>query len=498
MDVVVTDAGRLRKASRASASVPGATPLVSVLMANYNGAPHLPQALNSVLGQTVREIEVIVADDASSDRSVDIVRQFAQRDRRVRLIGSAENRGPGAARNDALQAARGEWVAIVDADDIIHPERLEILLSAAQSLGADAVADDLLFFSETAEASGTTLLGQAFSNGPEQVPAGYLIRSNTFGTELPALGYLKPVFRRARLADVSYNEEIRVAEDFDFLLRFLLRDRSLFVVPQPLYLYRRHAASISHRLSEAKVLGMIAGHERLIDDHPAMLSELRGLLGIRSKALHRALKFERLVEAVKRRRVTDVLRFLAADPGLAIPLARSAVVHARDAVRKDAPAPRRWTTLVLCKRGAMPAGAQALLAELGLDANVEFVAVPPYEPPSERSPRDKTAAHPWRRLIERSMAEDLYVVAHGLEGIHAMGFIPRRSGATVILDESDEFERALACISRTQTRLVVAEKVLAAMHPEGKTKPLAAGYHIVEEGTACSAWRAKAGAVDAR
>ena len=122
-------------------------PVVSVIMANYNGAAHLPQALNSVLGQTVRDVEVIVADDASPDRSGDIVSQFMQGDRRVSLIESAENRGPGAARNDALRAARGEWVAIVDSDDIIHPERFEILLSAARSHGADAIADDLLFFS---------------------------------------------------------------------------------------------------------------------------------------------------------------------------------------------------------------------------------------------------------------------------------------------------------------------------------------------------------------
>ena len=155
--------------------------------------------------------------------------------------------------------------------------------------------------------------------------------------------------------------------------------------------------------------------------------------------------------------------------------------------------------LVLCEHGVVPLRTQALLAELGHGANLELVAVPSYKLSADRASRDPAAAAaPWSRLVERSMTEDLHVMGYGLAGIHAMAFLPRRTAATAIVDDSDQLQRALACMSGTQARLVVSEAVLASMHPEGKTKPLAAGYHLVEEGTACSAWRAKAGAADAR
>jgi len=300
-------------------------PLVSVVMANYCGADYLAAALDAVLGQTVSDIEVIVCDDASADQSADVVRWFANRDPRVKLIVSNRNLGPAAARNRALEAARGQWIAIVDSDDIIHPDRFEILLAAADALHADAVADDLQFFSDAGD--GTTLLGKHAPAEPQCVSAAFFIRSNTAGEGLPALGYLKPMFRRAALAGKTYDEQARVGEDYDFLLRFLLAGGRLFLLPERLYFYRRHAASISHRLSEAKVLGMIASQERLLADHLALPDEILQLLDRRMRALRRALAFERLVMALKQRRPARAMSLLARDPRLCLQLGKSALAH---------------------------------------------------------------------------------------------------------------------------------------------------------------------------
>ena len=103
----------------------------------HRGKGVLPAALSSVLGQTLRDIEVIVSDDASPDESREIVAQFMAHDPRVRLVTAPVNQGPAAARNRALEVARGDWIAIVDSDDAIRPERFETLLIAAVRLDYD-------------------------------------------------------------------------------------------------------------------------------------------------------------------------------------------------------------------------------------------------------------------------------------------------------------------------------------------------------------------------
>jgi succinoglycan biosynthesis protein ExoO len=135
------------------------------------------------------------------------------------------------------------------------------------------------------------------------------------------------MFRRAALAGLAYDEQARVGEDYDFLLRFLLNGRSFFLLPEALYFYRRHATSISHRLSEAKVLGMIASQEKLLSDHAFLAGDILRLLDRRMSSLQRALAFERLVASLKQRRAGRALGLLAADPRLCLQLGRSAFAH---------------------------------------------------------------------------------------------------------------------------------------------------------------------------
>ena len=97
-------------------------PLVSVVVPAYNQAPFLGAAIRSVLGQTYSRLELIVVNDASPDETSEVVR--ACDDHRVRLIEHAENRGLPAARNTGIRAAAGEIVALLDADDFYHPEKL--------------------------------------------------------------------------------------------------------------------------------------------------------------------------------------------------------------------------------------------------------------------------------------------------------------------------------------------------------------------------------------
>lgn len=98
--------------------------LVSVIIPAFDAAEHIRQTLDSVLAQTYPKIEVIVVDDGSSDATSTVVKEFAARDARIQLL-QQRNAGTGAARNTAIQAARGKYIAPLDADDFWFPEKLE-------------------------------------------------------------------------------------------------------------------------------------------------------------------------------------------------------------------------------------------------------------------------------------------------------------------------------------------------------------------------------------
>ena len=105
------------------------SPVVSVLIANFNGGTYVLDALTSAARQSLRDIEIIFIDDASTDASLAIARDFARTDDRVRVIALEANSGPSGARNAGLAPARGRWAAILDSDDFMHPDRLERMLS---------------------------------------------------------------------------------------------------------------------------------------------------------------------------------------------------------------------------------------------------------------------------------------------------------------------------------------------------------------------------------
>ena len=108
-------------------------PEVSVVVPVYNKAPYLAACLESVLAQTLPSLELICVDDGSTDGSREILDRFAERDPRVKVICHGRNRGAAAARNVGLDAANGEFVQFTDADDLLDPDALRLLISAARA-----------------------------------------------------------------------------------------------------------------------------------------------------------------------------------------------------------------------------------------------------------------------------------------------------------------------------------------------------------------------------
>src|SRR5688572_7285935 len=101
------------------------TPLISVVMPVYNALPFLDDSINSILTQTLTDFEFVIFDDASTDGSVERLRQCANRDPRIRLHESKQQLGLSGSSNAVVALARSSIVARMDADDVAHPDRLK-------------------------------------------------------------------------------------------------------------------------------------------------------------------------------------------------------------------------------------------------------------------------------------------------------------------------------------------------------------------------------------
>ena len=115
---------------------------VSVIIPVYNVERYLPACLDSVLGQTLRDLEVICVDDCSPDRCGEILDRYPEFDDRVQVIHLQENRRQGFARNRGMERATGKYLYFLDSDDAIEPETLEELYELAERENLDAIFFD--------------------------------------------------------------------------------------------------------------------------------------------------------------------------------------------------------------------------------------------------------------------------------------------------------------------------------------------------------------------
>jgi succinoglycan biosynthesis protein ExoO len=272
--------------------------VVSVIVANHNGGRYLTGAVRSALRQTLSNVEVIIIDDASTDDSRDIALDLAERDSRVRVLLQQNNAGPAAARNAGLAAAQGTWIAILDSDDFMHPERLAWLVQEAETGAADICADDLVVFGEGRQPRGH--LSQRLRN-LRSISLSEFIATNALYSSEPTTGYLKPLMRRSFLQKygIVYDTALKIGEDFDLVARALAAGARFRLVDRLGYFYRKHVHSTSHRLSPNDIYQMLDADHRLKDSLGYSSPELVSAFQRRQRSLKRALEFDRLVLALK-------------------------------------------------------------------------------------------------------------------------------------------------------------------------------------------------------
>jgi len=220
-------------------------PIVSVIIPAYNAEATIERAVASALAQDVVDIEVIVIDDGSTDRTAAVARDAGHDDPRLRIVQQT-NGGVSAARNAGLDHAGAEWVAPLDADDAFVPTRIARLLEVADRTNADLVADNMLI--TAADGSSTHAFPDDRMSEADPIDIISYIFSDRPRQGLNSAGFIKPLMRRAFLEehDLRYRVAFSVSEDFDLYTRCLLHGARLFYIPDALYLYTHQTSSLSH------------------------------------------------------------------------------------------------------------------------------------------------------------------------------------------------------------------------------------------------------------
>jgi succinoglycan biosynthesis protein ExoO len=223
-----------------------ANPRVSVVIPVYNSEATLQRTVESVLRQTLTDLDLLIVDDGSTDGSAALAARLAATDPRVRTLQLPANGGKPAALNKAFAVVTGEWIAIVDADDWYEPERLQTLITAAETNKVPLAADNQTFHDAIADCAVRT----AF---PTIQGDGLLTRAQFIrGTDPFAsfdYGMLKPVVRRdfVQRHGLAYREKARLAEDFLWLADFFAAGGTAWLIARPLYNWTQAFGGISRQ-----------------------------------------------------------------------------------------------------------------------------------------------------------------------------------------------------------------------------------------------------------
>ncbi|MGF1607965.1 MAG: glycosyltransferase family 2 protein [Kiloniellales bacterium] len=210
---------------------------ISVTMAAYNTERFVAAAVESILAQTYRDFELIIVDDGSTDSTLSILRSYAARDSRVRVF-SKPHGGISAARNYALEKARGEWIAVMDADDVCLPQRLERQLAFVEANPDVAVVSAYVYNIDDQD----RIIAQYRSPLASREVVQRCIQKNV----LISFHHPAVLMRRdAVMAVGGYRSQFDAIEDCDLWNRIAELGHGLLVQPEFLVKYRIHGKSVS-------------------------------------------------------------------------------------------------------------------------------------------------------------------------------------------------------------------------------------------------------------
>lgn len=207
-------------------------PKVSIIVPIYNVENYLGRCLNSIINQTLREIEIICIDDGSQDNSSMILDEYSRSYNGIIKAVHVKNGGVAKARNIGLRLATGDYVGFVDSDDYISNDMFSILYQLAIKESADIV--------QCCHKSGSKNLYRVLAT-QDDIMAAFM------NFELTNSVWDK-LYKRATIADVAFPEDLKFAEDFEFNAKVFLNAKKIIMIPSVLYFYEERESSETHSM----------------------------------------------------------------------------------------------------------------------------------------------------------------------------------------------------------------------------------------------------------
>ena len=242
---------------------------ISVIMAAYNAERTIALAIDSVLNQTEPGFELLVVDDCSADETAQIVKRY--QDPRIHLIHTEKNGGAAAARYFGVEKANGDWVAILDSDDLWHPDKLALQLRAQEETDADLVFTGSAFIA----ADGAPIEGEL--HVPEQIGYKKLLRQNVISNS--SVLVRKDLFLRYSPRHSALHE------DYACWLGLLRNGYTAVGIDKPLLIYRMSATSkTGNKLRSAKMNWQTLRYSGLSTGESAFYTACYAFNGIRKYA----------------------------------------------------------------------------------------------------------------------------------------------------------------------------------------------------------------------
>ena len=227
------------------------TPLVSIIIPVYKVEPYIRQALDSVINQTYKTLQIILVDDGSPDNSGAICDEYAQQDSRVQVIHK-ENGGVSSARNAGIDAAVGEWIYFMDPDDWIEPETISVCMETAAETGTDAVIFSLERFK-----GNKTWASNDFCKIKEDGSRVFDRHDyETLKIYRLSLGACTTVMRASRIKGrLRFEVDLRIHEDIYFKYQLWQEIQSFCLLPNVFYHYRISPDSATTKRSFRRQFG---------------------------------------------------------------------------------------------------------------------------------------------------------------------------------------------------------------------------------------------------
>lgn len=209
--------------------------LISVIVPIYNGEKYIEECLESIINQTYKNLQIILIDDGSKDKSGKICDEYAKKDKRIEVIHK-ENAGVSAARNTGLDNARGEWITFIDADDSVEKDFCKNLMQN-ETNDVDCI---MCGYSRLINDKKIEIESIGFSNKFEDSRK-YLICSLNPQTGV-GFSHMK-IIRMSAIGNIRFNDNLKVAEDALFNIQLSENIRKIIFVDEKLYNYRLNTNS---------------------------------------------------------------------------------------------------------------------------------------------------------------------------------------------------------------------------------------------------------------